>query len=269
VVFDTVQQIGVSSAGDYAVEDSLAGESLIQPFTGVGSVLTPTINLFTKNFLLIASVILVIVAPVEILSATTIGNETSVIAVVFVLLTGVFCKTLAAPALIYSLVVVMDTGKAPALGEAYRWSLSRIVPLLFCSFVWFLAVLAGFLLLIIPGIILSLAFVTVYPVVVLEGGSPVAVLKRCYSLTDGYKWRILGASIIIGILISMVSGSITMAGAVNGAIGFWPISALCSMGSEVVGALNTVFALVVYLSLVKSERLLQVEPQDIAAAAVR
>jgi len=101
----------------------------------------------------------------------------------------------------------------------------------------------------------------------LEGGRPVAVLKRCYSLTDGYKGRIFWASFVIGILTWMVSGSITMAGAVNGAIGFWPVAALTSMGSEVVGALNTVFALVVYLSLVKGERLLQTESQGIAAAA--
>src|SRR4051794_9179410 len=155
MVFDTVQQVGVSSAGDYAAEDSLAGESLIQPFTGVGSVLSPTINLFTKNFVLIASVVLVIVAPVAILNATTMGNETSGPVMLFVLLTGLLCKALAAPALIYSLVVLMDTGQAPALGEAYRWSLSRIVPLILCTIVSSLAIGAGFLLLIFPGIILS------------------------------------------------------------------------------------------------------------------
>jgi uncharacterized membrane protein len=269
MVFDTVQQVGVSSAGEYATEDSLAGESPIQPFTGVGSVLTPTINLFAKNFLLIASVVLVIVAPVEILSAATIGKENSAIPILFVVLTGMFCKALAAPALIYSLVVLMDTGKAPALGEAYRWSLSRIVPLILCSIVGSLAAFAGFLLFIIPGIILSVAFTILYPVVVLEGGGPVDVLKRSYSLTNGYKWRIFLGLVLIVILTWMVSGSITMAATLNGAIAFWPVRALTSMASEVVGALYTVFTLVVYLSLVKGERLMQIESQGIAAAAAR
>jgi uncharacterized membrane protein len=269
VVFDTVQRPDTSFTGDYAAEDSLARESLIQPFTGVGSVLTPTINLFTKNFLLIASVVLVIVAPVAILNATTIGKETSGPAMLFVLLTGLLCKALAAPALMYSLVVLMDTGKAPALGEAYRWSLSRIVPLILCAIVASLAIGAGFLLLIFPGIVLSLAFTIAYPVVVLEGGGTVAVLKRCYSLTDGYKGRIFWASFVIGILTSMVSGSITVAATVNGATAFWPVAALTSMASEVVGALQTVFTLVVYLSLVKSERLMQTQSQGIAAAAIR
>jgi uncharacterized membrane protein len=269
VLSGTDQRFNESSPDHYAAEDFLAGESPIQPFTGVGSVLSPTLNLFTKNFVLIASVILVIVAPVEMLSAATIGNETSFIPIVFVVLTGMFCKALAAPALIYSLVVLMDTGKAPALGEAYRWSMSRIVPLILCSIVGMLAVFAATLLLIIPGIILGLAFIIAYPVVVLEGGSPIAVLRRSYNLTNGYKWRIFGALIVISMLTSIVSGSISMVAFASGAPPFWPVAALTSMATEVVGALQTVFTLVVYLSLVKGEKLLQLESQGIAAGALR
>jgi uncharacterized membrane protein len=159
----------------------------IGPFLSIGDVLGPAISLFVKNIWLITKIVFVVFAPFEIFKTLSFSpTDTSWETVVGTGLLGLVCKALIAPSLIYALFTQMRTGVAPGLTECYRWGLSRLGKLIaVVVLAWSLQAL-GYFLLIIPGIILGLAFELVYPMAALENRSPVEILKRSYKLTKGY-----------------------------------------------------------------------------------
>jgi len=63
----------------------------------------------------------------------------------------------------------------------------------------------GFILLIIPGIVLALRFAVVDSTVVLDGTSGVSARNRSATLTQGKRWNILGTMILtcLGVLIAI------------------------------------------------------------------
>jgi hypothetical protein len=227
----------------------------IQPFTGVGSVLNPTLKMFTTNFWFISKLVCVIFAPLELIKVLGIGAVDANWQNAFGAgLLWLICNALIAPSLIYSLVVQMRTGATPGLHEAYRYGLSRLIPFCACVALSWLLIGLGFVALIIPGIILSLAFQVVYPLATLEKGSPVEILKRSYRLTDGYKGTIFGAVFVLGLLCSAVGFPITTLSAVLIVSDhvFWPLQVALAILTDILNEVYTVLALVIYLSILST-----------------
>src|SRR6185503_5406541 len=170
----------------------------IKPFDGVFEAVSSTITIFSKNIWLITKLVLVIVTPFEIFKAVSIretpGNWELNLGTVAL---QIFCSVLIAPAL----MKVMQTGVTPGINESYRWGLGKLIKLLLCAIASGVLIGLGFVCLIIPGIILFLAFQLVYPIAVLEGGSITETLQRSYNLTKGHRWNILGATFVMGMLL--------------------------------------------------------------------
>lgn len=228
----------------------------IPPFNGVGDVLGPALSLFFKNIWVISKIVFVVVAPFEIFKALSIGEDTnqdwSLTAGVFAL--GLVCKALIAPALIYTLMKLLQTGTSSEVNEAYRWGLSKLAKLSVCALMAWGLQIVGFAMLIIPGIILSLAFELVYPMAVLEQYSPWETIKRSYNLTKGHRWNILLAGIVMGFvsgLVSMPASIISGVLLVQG-VTFWPIHASAAIISDIAEQSTTVLSLVIYLSILRT-----------------
>jgi uncharacterized membrane protein len=162
------------------------------------------------------------------------------------------CGVLAGPAVILSLVAVIQGAPYQNISEIYRAVLSRLPALIPVALAVWVLVAVGYLFLIIPGIILTLAFYVAYPVATLENGPSLQTLKRCWELTDGYKWRILLAAIgmvIIQWLMTVVPGFILSQFIFMP--GGWFLVALTNMAVDVLSMLGTVLSLVIYLGLLK------------------
>lgn len=247
----------------------MASSPAIGPFTSIGAVITPTIDLFKDNFWLITKIVIVVFAPYEIFKAW----ETRVPRADWQTAVGIFlldlvCRALVAPALIYALVTVMRGGKSPAVSEAYRWALGRLGRIMLCATLAWLITMLGMIALIVPGLILSLAFAIVYPMAALEDRRPMKILERSYNLTKGYRIRIFLASLVIGLLsavIAMPAGAVIVMLAAGG-VSFWPLTALISLIADVAYQLSTVLSLVIYLSLV---RYAPQETLDVGSAEAR
>ena len=243
-----------------AASTSFRGEPLysIQPSTDVGSLLGSTIKLFTKNFWLITKLVFVIFAPLEIFKALSVDQaDTSWQTTIGAVILWLICNALIAPSLIYALITQMRTGVAPSLHESYRWGLSRLVPYSVCIILAWVLQALGYVLLIIPGIILGLAFMPVYPMASLETGSPVEILKRSYNLTKGHRGNIFGASLVLGLLCGLASLPITAISAVmiyNGSR-IWPLEAASGVLVDIINEATTVLCLVIYLSILASKDL--------------
>ena len=228
------------------------GRIQIRPFTGVLEVLEPTISLFTRHFWLIAKITTVIVAPFEIFRAlrfSDINYDWQLSLGLYVL--DLMCAVLTAPALIYALMQVMQTGVAPGINESYRWGFSKVFKLAIAAVVSWVLVGLGFMLCIIPGIVIYLSLSLVFPIAILEKGSPFDVYKASHELTRGHRWKILGATIIVLLLMGVFSVPADLAGeymvARNPAL--WPLTAACAIFAAIMHQSMLVLSLVTYLSI--------------------
>jgi hypothetical protein len=87
-----------------------------------------------------------------------------------------------------------------------REALSRATPymgrILVCSLLMTLLIGLGFLLFVIPGIVLGVGLALAIPAVVLEPGrGPSAALSRSWGLTRGSRWRIFGLGVTLLVLL--------------------------------------------------------------------
>jgi hypothetical protein len=223
----------------------------IEPDVRLGNVLSSSLSLYFKNFWLIAKLVFVIFAPFEIFRALTVSpGEQRWQVVVFAGFLGLVCKALIAPALIYALYRIIQTGVAPGLNESYRWGLSRLGT--FClsvAMVWVLQTI-GTILCIIPGVIVALGLDPVYPMATLENRGPVEILKQSWKLTDGYKGEIFVASLVMGLLSAIAYIPAGIGGAfIAGSGHLWPIEALLALIVDLASVATTVLSFVIYLSL--------------------
>ncbi len=105
----------------------------------------------------------------------------------------------------------------------------------------------GTLFCIIPGILVGIYFAFIPAMVILEGAdNPVDVLSRSTQLTRGYRWELLGALIILGI----VSVTLSMAIEISAFFPFGEIfvlKALTSSISSVIGYLPLTVVVLYYM----------------------
>lgn len=97
------------------------------------------------------------------------------------------------------------------LADALGRSLMNIIPLLILFCLCGLLVGLGFMLLVIPGIILMLALSVTCTAYIAEGKTGITdAMQRSFELTRGHRWALLGVFICVG-LLEMVIGAIAEA----------------------------------------------------------
>jgi hypothetical protein len=106
-------------------------------------------------------------------------------------------------------------GRPIAAREALHRAAPYIGRVLACSLLMTLAVMLGFMLLFIPGIILLVGLVLAIPAVVLEPGiTASAALSRSWELTRGSRWRMFGLGLTLLVLLYVpvlaISGLLAM-----------------------------------------------------------
>lgn len=223
--------------------------SSINAFDGVGDVLGPTFRLFTDNFWLITKLVIVIVAPLELLKAVSVNVSFDWQFQVGTFLLQLMSNVVIAPALIFGLMKVMQTGVAPSVNQCYRWGAGKLGKLtLSALMMWFLMGI-GYMLCLIPGIIVTVLMALVYPLAVLERGSSVDALYDSEKLTKGRRWKILGAGIVVYGVLFAASFAIQLLATFGAeAFAFWAMP-LAAIIADIFNQLPTVLSLVIYLSI--------------------
>lgn len=99
------------------------------------------------------------------------------------------------------------------IGACISAGLSRLLPVIGTSLIAGILIGLASLLLVIPGIILSMVFWVAIPVCVAENLGASASLSRSAGLTKGYRWQVFGIvllltviSIAIGAIVGLASG---------------------------------------------------------------
>lgn len=116
-------------------------------------------------------------------------------------------------ALIYATVQDMN-GQKPSVAAALTTGFRNFLPLIIVSFLFAIGIGLGFVLLIVPGIMLGCAWCVAVPALVADRTGIFGAFGRSAELTRGNRWRIFGLFVllwIILIIVSMVFGSISSA----------------------------------------------------------
>lgn len=89
-----------------------------------------------------------------------------------------------------------------ALGVGVR----RTVAILLATIVAGVLIAVGFVLLIIPGIFLTVSLAVVWEALIIEGIGPMESIKRSWRLVAGERWRLFGAGLLVIVLTVIVIG---------------------------------------------------------------
>jgi hypothetical protein len=81
-------------------------------------------------------------------------------------------------------------GERPSFGESFAGALKSVVPLVVIAFLSMLGMMAGIMLLVIPGIIVAMMWAVVVPVLIVEKTGITETFGRSRALTKGYRGRI-------------------------------------------------------------------------------
>ena len=183
------------------------GEAFVRPpdrfagTFGVGDILSQTFSVYFKNLV-----------PFGLLSALALlplflyhGLELEGISLwplagrwLGLLLTSL--GTYLATALVTYGVVQQLRGEGTTLADCLRHGGTTLIPVLGIVLVQAVAIWFGFMLCVIPGIVLSMQWAVAIPVAVTERAGIGLTLNRSTFLTDGFRWEIFGTWVVLFII---------------------------------------------------------------------
>lgn len=122
---------------------------------------------------------------------------TRILAVALVtILVSIVISTLVQAALTRA-TVSANEGRRISFGDSLSTALRVVLPLIGLSLLFSFGVAIGFVLLIVPGIILLLMWAVAVPTLVIERQGVFAAFSRSAELTKGARWKILGLFLVL------------------------------------------------------------------------
>jgi hypothetical protein len=251
----------------------------------VGEILEAAFGLYAKHWTSLIQIVAIVVIPLSVIQAwlsDAVSSETlvreangevvlregsgSVLAGAAVtgLLTLVIQEILIG-AVAWAVASVL-IGREPNVGESYRFGYRRLWSILLVSILFGLAVFAGLIALVIPGIIIAVRLSVSIPALVVEGKRGTEALGRSWDLVRGYSWPVFGAFVVVLFLTGIVNGLFTAIGGDN-----WFLSGLfAGIGSSITTPFTGLVIGLIYFDLrVRKENLdvARLESELRAAAA--
>ena len=203
------------------------------------SLLTDTWNFFKSHYAALYKLLFPIIIPLSILSAVvnffTKGSE---IYGLFTLFEFLFHPLIQGVVIVFITLVI--TGENIQLKGCYKFALKRWAPLILLYILMSLAVAAGLILFIIPGLIIGIRLMFSEFYCVLYEQNPKEAFNSSWEQTKGHQCLLLG-----GILSIVVVGGIAMSflerGMIFFNIGYPLISFISNIMSYTLGFIVTIF----------------------------
>ncbi|HEY2440660.1 MAG TPA: hypothetical protein VGI07_10535 [Solirubrobacteraceae bacterium] len=132
--------------------------------------------------------------------------------------------------MVVELVQDLETGRRDhSVADLLRSVEPVLLPLMGVSVLYAIGVAIGFVLLIIPGLILLVMWSVVAPVTVVERPGVLAAFARSRELVRGNGWAVFGVIVLLGLAVVVVSVAAGLAaaslGSVGGAVIEWAVTA--------------------------------------------
>jgi hypothetical protein len=193
----------------------------------LGEILSAAFNIYKANASKLLLIVAIVVVPLSFMSAlfsgvvfagtkhTTLTGSEIVdrsfgLFVAGALVTGLISIiiTFALQAAILRAAAQATIGDPVDPEESYRFGFKRLGSVFLVSLLVGLAVVGGFILLIIPGIIFLVLFSVSVPVLIVENRRGRAAMSRSWNLAKGHFWHALGVILVAAIITGVISGII-------------------------------------------------------------
>lgn len=194
----------------------------------VGEVISETFSIYGRNFgVLIASAIVVFVIIGLVAGLLQTGGAVLVLLAAIVRLAGHALYT----GFVVKLVAdVRDGRRDQSVGDLFASAAPAILSLVVFGILFGIGVGIGFVLVVIPGLILLTFWSVGAPAIVVEGAGPIEAFGRSWRLVRGDAWSVFGTLlvvllivIVIGVVLSAIAtpigdGAIVVANIISSAI---------------------------------------------------
>jgi hypothetical protein len=179
----------------------------------VGGILGESWRLYTKffaRFFVLAAVVYLVVDLLNALVSTFLGSGAGVATLlafvtVLVSLVGTFWLQ---GALVFAVVDVRDGRIDTTVAQLFERVQPLVGSLILAGILAGAGIAVGFVLLVVPGLVLLTWWCLIVPVIVLEGKSVGESFGRSRELVRGHGWTVFGVVVITAILSGIASGII-------------------------------------------------------------
>jgi hypothetical protein len=100
-------------------------------------------------------------------------------------------------------------GERSSAGDSLRYALGRFLPLIVTYILVVLITIPGFILLLLPGIWLTIKLCMAFPAVIFERANPFRAIGRSWRLTRGNWWRVFGALFVVFLIALVINFALT------------------------------------------------------------
>jgi hypothetical protein len=105
--------------------------------------------------------------------------------------------------------VAHSEGEEASIAESVMAGLRAFVPLMALTLMVLVAEVIGFILLIVPAIILYCILAVASPALVAERIGPIAAMARSRQLTSGARWKVFGISLVVLVVTWVIAATIS------------------------------------------------------------
>ncbi len=157
-----------------------------------GSLIVRSFDIFRAGFVPFFTLALIFYSPVAALQITILGaGEADSLTLVdglglLIMLANVLLIPIASAAVVYGVFQGLR-GRPATIGQCISVVAARLLAILILAVLTVLVSGVGYLLCVIPGIIVTCGLFIAGPVLIVESMDPIGAMKRSWELTDGYK----------------------------------------------------------------------------------
>ncbi len=170
-----------------------------------GSLIQRSFEVFRAGFVPFFTLALIFYSPVAVLQLMALGSagsdpgavETG--SVVALMLAYVLLIPIASAAVVYGVFQGLR-GRPATIGQCISVAAARWLAILGLAILTVVVVFVGYMMCVIPGVVLTYGLFIAGPVLIVEQLEPTEAMKRSWQLTDGYKLILFVLALAIGVL---------------------------------------------------------------------
>jgi hypothetical protein len=196
---------------DFMTHTPAAAVRLAESDFRVGHVLRRAVSMLLRRFLTFFIVPVVTFWPLVLLGAlTTTITESDSAQTVIMLGLGLVCLMVLSAVILHAAFQDMRNRPVNLVGSL-KVGLRRFLPLILLGYVAAFLIMFGFVLLIVPGLILYTMWFVAVGACVVERLGPWKSLRRSEELTRGHRWKIFGLQVFVFVPLNLVNKLVELA----------------------------------------------------------
>jgi hypothetical protein len=205
-------------------------------------------EIYRDQFTLLVAAALVVFIPVAIVNGIVYAGDVSLLGVLFILVLGTIATYWFQGMVVEAAQDIRDGRRDHTVGTLMRSAVPVIVPLFAAGVLVGLAFLIGFVLLIVPGLIVLTFLAVVAPVLVLERAGVFDAFRRSIELVRESPFQVFGVIVVI-FLLKFIVGAVIQALAKSASDSFASYAVSDLILQLLIAPVSALAAAVVYFEL--------------------